>query len=291
MGIRAVAVAVHNVVPAGPRNILIRAQVDPRTGPDLHTPLHTQTTSIIQCNMNTIAQRDKFFAPGAGSEIHPPADRNLGWIGKCAGDLHIVIHPVETEHLASCSIRHNGRAVSQRPVLRRAGSHVIGIAFEGIAGLEIGIDIERHKGVVTRRNRECRAAVEVGCRRIDQAVERSINIRDRTAERHGAVGGAVAGCEGEAGRAGQRCCAVGHRQGDLEACAAGVGIGDGNLIAVTGGKHQIRVFVGTLRPRYGIERRIVDGRDTHRHATRSSEGSTRALAAAVPVVERPANLH
>src|SRR6202008_1487471 len=72
--------------------------------------------------------------------------------------------------------------------------------------------------------------------------------------RHGAS--AIAG-DGEAGGAGQGQNAVGGRQGDLDAGAAGVDIGHGDGIAVGGGEHQGAILIHSLSGRHGVDRGVV----------------------------------
>ncbi len=167
-----------------------------------------------------------------GRQVHPSRQRHVDRITESPSNLYVIINPIETEHLPACPIRHIGGVPPQGAVLCGAGGHVVGIAFEGIAGLKVGIDVERDKGVVTRGNRQRRTAVEVGCWGIAQAVERGIDIRGRTTERHGAVGGTVAGYEGQARRAGERQGPIRHGHGDFEIRPAGVGIGNRDLVSI-----------------------------------------------------------
>jgi hypothetical protein len=72
---------------------------------------------------------------------------------------------------------------------------------------------------------------------------------------HRRIVGAVAHREGEASRAGQRERAVAHAQRDGKRGVVDIGHREHSAGA---DEHQRRVFIGALRERHGVHRRVVD---------------------------------
>ena len=107
-------------------------------------------------------------------------------------------------------------------------------------------------------------AVEAGLRRERQAVQRGIDGRQRTAERHCTVAGAVAEAEGQPCERTKGHQPVAGRQGQLHDVAADIHVGNADQVAIGVVEHQRAVLLHGLGDGEVVDWRIVDRRNHQR---------------------------
>ena len=102
--------------------------------------------------MDPIIERNEFFPARTGSKIHPSSDRDLTWVRERSTNRDVIVHSIEAQDLPTGAVGHIRSTIHQSPVLGCARGHVVRRAIEGVAGLEIRVDIQRHEGVVQGRD-------------------------------------------------------------------------------------------------------------------------------------------
>ena len=113
---------------------------------------------------------------------------------------------------------------------------------------------------VAGRQTQHRCAVVVGRGGVGKAGQRAVDVRQRAAEHHRAVCRADAGGECQPGGSRQRQRAVGDRQDHVQLASTSVRVSDHYLIAIASTEHQRGVLRGHLRPRHGIDGRVIHWR-------------------------------